>query len=342
MPLPSTTLTAIRTKVRRLTKSPSEQLLSTNDLDEYINTSVLYDFPEHLRLFALRKTFNFYTSPNIDTYDTVAAPNTSPLFNFKNQYVSVHDPMYVAGFRALFTQSREQFYNIYPFINQEQTITQGDNVTVNFTGTIPGGGVPFLQNNVIFNSIDANNNALTLTDFPISSSIGNLRVPDQAPTSTTIQDPNNFVNYLTGQFSITFGSAPGSGENVNVQNVPYVPQRPMAVLFFDEKFVLRPVPDQAYQVNMEVYARPTALLQAGQSPELEQWWQYIAYLAAKKVFEDRLDMDSVALILPELKKQELLVLRTTIVQNTNERVATIYTEQTSLYGGPWGWNNNNN
>jgi hypothetical protein len=76
-----------------------------------------------------------------------------------------------------------------------------------------------------------------------------------------------------------------------------------------------------------------------QAPQLEEWWQYIAYGAAKKIFEDRMDLDSVALILPEYQKQEQLVLRRTIVQNTNERTATIYTEQLGGTSGSgfWGW-----
>jgi hypothetical protein len=341
MPLPATNLGRIRTLVRQLTKSPSEQLLATQDIDDWVNTFILYDFPEHLRLFALRQVFKFYTSPNIDTYSTVNAPNADPLFNFQNLYISVHDPIYVAGFKTLYTQSREQFYNIYPFINSLQLITTGDGITVAFGGVIPGGGVPFLQNNVLFSSVDVNNNGITMIDTPISSAIGNLSVPNMPPTSTTVQDPINHVNYLTGAFVVTFPIAPAAGENINVQIVPYVAQRPQAMLFFDEQFVLRPVPDQSYQVSMEVYARPTALLAAGTSPQLEQWWQYIAYGAAKKVLEARLDIDSVALILPEYKKQELLVLRSTVVQNTNERTATIYTEQSEAFGGPWGWWQNN-
>lgn len=49
-----------------------------------------------------------------------------------------------------------------------------------------------------------------------------------------------------------------------------------------------------------------------------------------------MDIDSVALIEPEYKKQEALVLRRTIVQNTTQRVATIYTEQVSITGSYWG------
>ena len=80
-------------------------------------------------------------------------------------------------------------------------------------------------------------------------------------------------------------------------------------------------------------------MNTSQNPQLNEWWQYIAYGAARKIFQDRMDWDSVALVEPEYKKQEALCLRRTIVQYTNERVATIYTEQTSFGpgGGGWGW-----
>jgi hypothetical protein len=51
-----------------------------------------------------------------------------------------------------------------------------------------------------------------------------------------------------------------------------------------------------------------------------------------------MDMDSVTMIMPEFKKQEALCLRKTIVQNTNERVATIYTESNGTNGANgFGW-----
>jgi hypothetical protein len=104
------------------------------------------------------------------------------------------------------------------------------------------------------------------------------------------------------------------------------------MLYYDEKFTLRPVPDDAYQVQVDAYIRPTELLASNQSPDLEQWWQYIAYGAAKKILEDRMDMDTVAQILPEFKQQERLVLRKTIVTQTKERVATLYTDQADTLG----------
>ena len=43
MPAPTSTLQTIRTKVRRLTRTPSTAQLSDDDLDQYINTFVVYD-----------------------------------------------------------------------------------------------------------------------------------------------------------------------------------------------------------------------------------------------------------------------------------------------------------
>jgi hypothetical protein len=112
------------------------------------------------------------------------------------------------------------------------------------------------------------------------------------------------------------------------------------MLFYDTKFTIRPVPDKAYPVQIEVDVRPTELLLANESPDLEQWWQYIAYGASKKIFEDRMDLDSVQMIMPELKLQERLCLRSTLTLQANERTVTIYTQGKS-YGfgffGSGGW-----
>ena len=68
---------------------------------------------------------------------------------------------------------------------------------------------------------------------------------------------------------------------------------------------------------------------------MEEYWQYIAYGAAKKIFEDKMDLDSVQMIMPEFKQQERLCLRRSLIQYTNERTSTIYTDQVSHMNG-WG------
>jgi len=389
---PGNTLAAIQQKVRRLTYSPSENQLTTDDLNNYINTFILYDFPEHLRTFNFKTTFNFYTNPYQDVYPTdilsfgtASQAKQNPLYNFQNRYLTIHPPAFIAGFDSLYTQSREQFYGIYPIVNNIQSIgVTGDGVTTTFSGVIPimsqginiatqNGGACLVKNNVTFASVDINNNGLTLIDVPVLDSVtgnptvwGNLYVPGTQPgyNPPPIVPPaplpiatapyplvaggspnaNNYINYVTGAFTITFPFPPKEGQIINSETVPQIVSLPQAICYYNNQFIIRPVPDQPYQINMEAYIRPTQLFQADSVPQLEEYWQYISYGAAKKIFEDKMDLDSVQLIMPEFKLQERLCLRRSLVQNTNERTATIYTEQTSLSGhhGGWGWGGGGN
>lgn len=341
----ASTLQTIRTKVRRLTRSLSESQLSTELLDEYINTFVLYDFPEHLRLFNLLTTFEFFTTPFVDVYKSSTNEN-DPLYNFTNLYLTVQPPIFIAGYQALFLESRTAFYGIYPQINSIASIgTTGNGTTTTFAGVINSQQataypnttqkVCLLRNNVLFDSIDASGNGLALIDYPVSATIGALGVPG---VPQVLPSPYGQINYITGEFVINFPNPPAPGAAINSQTLPVQTSLPQTLLFFDGEFTVRPVPDQPYRISMEVFQRPTALLEAGQSPKLEEWYQYIAYGAAKKVFEDRMDLESVSQIMPEYKKQENLILRRTIVQQTSQRTATIYTEQNgaaNAYGAGW-------
>lgn len=327
------TLQQIRIKVRRLTRSLSQAQLPDADIDQYVNTFVLYDFPEHLRMQALRTTFSFYLSPNVDEYETNTSDPTSPLYNFKNKYITVHTPVYIAGYQSMFSQSREQFFAIYPKVNNIASIgTAGDGVTTAFSGTLSA--VPVLRGQVQFSSVDTNGNGLSVIDVPVAGSQNGSLVDAYTGASAGFLAA---INYVTGEYFFEFPTAPAEGQAINSQTVPYVASQPQALLYFDEKFTVRPVPDQPYQVQMEVFKRPDELLSAGQQPHLSEWWQYIAYGCAKKIYEDRMDPESVSTIMPEFKKQEALINRRNIVQQTEQRASTIYTEQTSGGYGPGWW-----
>ncbi len=360
---PGHTLTSIQVKVRRLTRSPSEAQLTSDDLNNYINTFVVYDFPEQLRLFNLRTTYNFWTNPFQDVYPTdiasFAGATTNPLYDFQNRYLTVHDPFYIAGFPAVFSQSRQQFYGIYPLVNSiVWTGFRGDGAQTSFTGYITNNNPPvnpppvignrsytLLQNNVLFSTLATDLQGIAMVDVPVVNSttgnnsvVGNLYpVGTQPSVPPTTVDANNNINYYTGFYTVTFPQAPGPDAKINTQTVPQVLGLPQSILYYDNQFIVRPVPDQPYQVNFECYVAPTYLMEGNSSPQLNEWWQYIAYGAAKKIFEDRMDSESVQMIMPEFKTQERLCLRRTIVQYTNERSATIYTEQTGFGSGSGGW-----
>ncbi len=335
---PSSTLSAIKTKVRRLTRSPSENQLTNTKLEEYINTFLVYDFPSELRLFSLRETLTFYTQPNISEYDTETAPVTDPLFNFKNKIEAIHPPVYIGGVQSFYTQERDVFYGYYP-----QTSPARDTqhrgaaapITGPYTGTLPSA---ILQNTVMFSANDANGTAMILVDYPQSNTFGYLDIPGKDASDVTTAAFGE-INYLTGVYTVTFTSNVATNAIVYSTTQTYQPGQPVSMLYYDNTFTIFPVPDKAYPVTIEVDVRPTYLMENSSIPELEGFWQYIAYGAAKKVFEDRMDTDSVQRIMPEFKDQETQLLRRTITQQANTRTVTIYT-QGKWYGSNFfgtGW-----
>lgn len=331
------TFADIQKKVRLLTRSPSISQISDADVKSYINNFILYDMPEELRLFTFRRVLSFYTSPYIDTYETNTINNTDPLYNFKNAYITTHDPVYIAGKRAYFTQDRTIFNSLFKTCQQEEDIASGDGVTTGFTGSLDG---PIIQNSVVISSYDLNGEALILIDRPQIEPVTGHRmlIGDMyVPNDTTVS--YGTINYKTGDLTFNFPLAPDDGASVYAHYIAHTPGRPTTVLYFDNKFVLRPIPDKTYEVKIETNVRPDELVNDGDYPELEQHWQYIAYGAAQKVFEDRMDLESVALIRPELERQKELCLRRTLVQKMNERTSTIYTQQLISGGNPWNWFN---
>ncbi|RKX52001.1 MAG: hypothetical protein DRP50_08015, partial [Thermotoga sp.] len=256
------TLANIKTKIRRLTRSPSTSQLSDADLNNYINTFILYDFSVSLSLETLKDTLTFFTKPYIDTYETSDDVN-NPLYNFKNKYMVVSSPLYIAGSISDFTQSYDSFYALYPKTNELREIATGNSVEMHYVGTLTH--VPILRNNVLFTSVDLNDNGLELHDDGEGGLIG---------------DGIGAIDYLTGEYDLVFANAPKISTVVYSQTVPYLPTVPTSVLYYNNAFTVRPIPDQPYRVEINAYRRPTEILDNATMPELSQWWQYIAYGAA--------------------------------------------------------------
>lgn len=319
------TLSKIRTKVRRLTRSLSTSQITNNEVDEYIDDFLLYDFPEHLRLFTLRQKFSWVCDPYIDTYTTGTNASVNALEDFDNNYITIDQPIFVAGQPASYYQDETLFYAEWPKADSIVTIGNGNGSATNFTYTL--GDTPILLNSVLISAVDTSFEKLAAIDDPLTAENGNL---------VDAEDPDSIlgtINYQTGAIDITFGTAPKSNTTVQAQFLPYVAGIPRAILYFQNQFVLRPVPDRPYKITLEVYKRPSSLEDDDDVPELEQWWQYIAYGAAKKILEDRTDIEGVQRIMPEFKAQQELVLRRTVVQQGTQRSYTIYADQVKQR--PW-------
>jgi hypothetical protein len=332
------TLQDIRNKVRRITGRPSDTQITEDQIDQYINTFYIYDFPEHLRLQNLRVNYQFLTSANVPVYDFPTS-----------LYLTVMPPVFIAGYQSFMTQSREAFFRINPELNLlKQNVATGNNTNGPYTFTLTP--IPILQGfkrnppgafsgttvdvstinwNVLISALDGTGISRSMVD----DGLGNLRYV----TDDTSMPPRGLINYITGVVTgVTFQAVIPNGMPINCQFIPYKASRPQSAVFFQDQIALYPIPDQAYTVSFEAYMYPTAFLSGsgtgGQIPQLTEWWQLLAYGAADKIFADNADMENMAKFRPLLDEQMRLCLRRTLVQQTSERTATIYSEQNNPMG----------
>lgn len=352
MSLPST-LADIRTKVRRIAGRSSPTMLSDSEIDRYVNTFYIYDFPEHLRLESLRYNFQFTTTANIGVYDFPT-----------DLYLTNMPPVYIGGYRSYMTQSRQNFFRINPELNfLQQSVYTGNGTSGPYTGQFlintpiatgfkpnpPGAFTPNAQNlmpakflnwNVLVSALGTPDptSGIAPSISLVDDGLGHLVDPsDPGTTPVTGFTYRGTIDYVTGAIDITnFIATIPAGNAINVQYVPYVASRPQSVVFFQDQFIVYPIPDQAYTISFETYKYPTALLNSIDNPQLKEWWQLLSYGAADKIFADNADFESLAKFRPLLEEQMKLAQRRTIVQMTSERTASIYTEQSGYNQFPFG------
>lgn len=337
----------IRNKIRRIIAKPSPAQVTDSQIDDYINTFYMSDMPEHLRLQNLKTTFQFTTQANVPVYD------------FPTQYyLTMMPPVYVAGYQSFMTQSRESFFRINPELNYLQKgVATGTGVTGPYSWTVnstpilrsykrnpPGAfaaladSLPLAVSSITWNVLISSTDSSGVSTSLVDDGIGNLWSPDDVITTLNPLDPDYIaprgsVDYLNGIFSgVTFKTAVGNGNSINVQYIPYSPSRPQSVMFFNDQIALWPIPDDVYVISFEAFTYPSMLTDDNQDPQVKEWWQMIAYGASCKFFADSGDFDSLARYMPLLREQMTLCQRRTLVQQASERTVTIYSEQNNPVG----------
>lgn len=335
-----TTLARIRTKVRRLTGSPSPTQLTNAQIDENVNDFYQFDFPEHLRVTQLNEKFDFLLAPGRDLYELP-----------ENYAINNGSPIYIDGQLARYTEDQTEFYNWWPRNTQTGEVATGTgsatyNYTLSSTPILPGSFSTSGQrsNDVWFNMVDQGLSTQATSD------VGTLRQLRSTYTGGTI-------NYQTGAVEVIFPVPIESDGPIYASYETYSAGRPTSVLYFHttaglgrenagfdfldtitrRNIRVRPVPDKAYQMVMEVWRRPRKLEDELDAPILNEWWQLLAIGAAKKILEDRMDIDSVQNLLPQYHEQMSLCIYRTAVQYSTQRTATIYTEMMNN-AGAYGWN----
>ena len=159
-------------------------------------------------------------------------------------------------------------------------------------------------------------------------------------------DTPNTINYETGAIQVSFAGPVTAGQSIQIQYNPTNLNIPIAILFYQNQFTLRPVPNQGYTVEMVAYRLPSQVLLGTTDtsnllmdgvPEQNEWWEIIAFGASKKIYQDRLDMDGVNMMEQFLQDQLLKIDTRTYAQLGKQRIQTMFADQLSdtynNYGG---------
>jgi hypothetical protein len=135
-----------------------------------------------------------------------------------------------------------------------------------------------------------------------------------------------------------------SGSDIEISYIPVSLAQPYNVLFHQNQFILRPVPDKSYTIEITAYREPSKALLGTTSntapdlsgrPEKFGWWELIAFGVAKKFYQDRLDTDGVQMMDAFLQEQISQARTSTYAQLGSRSINTIFrneSDQQENYG----------
>jgi len=308
------TLTDLIAKIRKLTARPSTNQISDNTITDYVNQFYEFDFPQNLKLFDFRTTYTFITQPNVDTYQLSVAD--------RNLYKSFEPPVYCSGYQLSFHENRDTFYRYYPDLSTTMTLTTATGIAGPYAGAVSS--LPIIRGTVLVTAVGADGHTYTATDVP------NTATPLIPQTGTFAGDvvAGGTINYVTGAISLTFTVLIPAGNLITVRYAFSQPAKPLSMLFYDNTFTLRPVPDQAYEIEMQAFLTPTAYATASPNatPFLNDYFQVIAFGAALKIFVDSAELENYQRLEPLYREQLLLCERKSLMQIKSVRAPTIYSD----------------
>lgn len=280
--------TDIASKVRLITGRLKSEDMSDSDISDYINNFYIFEMPAHLKTKSMLEDYTFYTQDGVAEYDF---PTST--------FINVEPRALADGNELVWYESKDAFRLDYPIQYSDEDIGSGDGVTVNFTGTLDTN--PIIKGSAYF--YDPVERLIDNGDGTLTGSAGG----------------SGTITYSSGAYNITFNTAPTSSATISAKVEGYLGNRPEAILFYNNKFILRAVPDDTYKIEMQGYLKPSAM--SGTSTALEEeLGPYIAYGAALNIFSEYGQLEQYGQYQPIFNKFEAVAITKTLQQTQNQRI----------------------
>ncbi len=277
------TLQDIQQLVRDLTGTPDTDQLTNAQITTFINNYYTFTMPFELKEQINLQPLNFFALSNIDVY------------GFPGAFLTDQPMAYADGFPLIFYQDRDIFFQDWPQQYASDQVDVGNGINNTFDG-----------NTQAFPII---NGTFLITDgTQVLYDSGVLNNPSIPGIYNLTGSGGGTINNLTGAFSATFTINPASGTTIYDKYQGYQPARPQGVLFYNNVFTFRPIPDQTYQITMQGYINQVQLVSQSDTPLQTEWGQLLGYGAALEIFSRRGDLGQVNAYYPLLKRYENIAL----------------------------------
>lgn len=296
-------LTAVRQKTRQLSGHLSEAELSNDDIDNYINRYLQFEFPAEVKL-----------NRNYSFYEVNTTANTQSI-DFSSAYTNFVPEATIDRKEINFYQNPDKFYAQNPEQVSRFSTWTGDGATAVFANTYSN-NTPIKSG-----SVYVDDTVEVFTDDGLGVLTG-----DQGGTGT--------VNYTTGAISVTFNTAPTSGQTIQSSFITMTTGEPTAVLMWDNQFTFYPVPDKAYRFRVKAWSlnivKPATgsnkqtMTLATDKPLLEEWGLAWSFGASRRIVEDFGETDRYAELTMLYKEQIQYILARTCIDLESTRALPMW------------------
>ena len=299
----SWTLQSIINEVRGITGRPDTTMMTDQQCTDYINYYYQYVLPKELKIFYGYTNYEFFALSNIDQY-------VAPV-----GFQTLNPSATADGFPITWYIDPDTFDEDYPQQENKVIVATGTGALNNFTFGIPA--FP-----VLARSVYVTDGTQIAQDLPtIGTTTGTFFNPS---TGLAL---SGTIDYLTGSVAgLVFPSIPANGVNIMAASQTYVPARPQSILFYKQQplldstlavrnasnfFVIRPVPDNVYRINMHGIQIPPSLLNLSDVPFREDLGPLIAIGASLHIFKLFNQMNQYNELLPEYARFKSICLQDT-------------------------------
>jgi hypothetical protein len=249
---------SIKTKIRHITGRIDTDQLSEAELATYIENFYTVTLPNSLKTDEMLQPYSFQTEAGVDEYD------------FPITFYTLKPDARCDGGRLFWYEDRNLFFNDYPEQIYEEELAGGDGVTVTFTGTLEN--IPLLIDSLmVYDGVEV---LLDNGDGTLTGDLGGLGT----------------IDYVTGDYAVTFTTPPAATTVVTAKYEPLTWQTPKALLLYNKKIIVRPVPDSVFNISMQGYFKPTAMTDDADTPFSDTIAPLIIYGTSLEIFAESGDL----------------------------------------------------